>query len=93
MVGTPLLTGVINSRKMRWARHVARTGDRRGVHRVLVDRPHGKRQVGRPRRRWEDTIKKDLQEVGWRGMDWIDLAQNRDTWQKLRNAVKSLQVP
>jgi hypothetical protein len=57
------------------------------------DRSHGKRPAGRPRLRWEDMIKKDLQEVGWRGTDWIDLAQDRDTWQKLRNAVKSLQVP
>jgi hypothetical protein len=67
---------------------VGRMGDRRAVHRVLVDRPHGKRPVGRPRRRWED-----LREVRWRGMDWIDLAQDTDTWQKLRNAVKSLQTP
>ena len=63
---------------MRWAGHVARMGEGRGVYRVLVGKPEGKRPLGRPRRRWEDNVKMDLQEVGCGGMDWIRLAQNRD---------------
>jgi len=63
---------------MRWAEHVARMGERRGVNRVLVGKPEGKRPLGRPKRRWEDNIRMDLQEVGFGDMDWIDLAQNRD---------------
>jgi hypothetical protein len=68
-------------------------GDRRGAYMVLVGRPEGKRPLGRPRCRWEDNIKVDLKEVEWRGMDWIDLAQNRDRWQALVNAVMDLRVP
>jgi len=69
---------VIKSRRMRLAVHVARNGEGRGVHRVLVGEPEGKRPLGRPRRRWEDNIKIDLQEVGCGGLDWIELAQDRD---------------
>jgi len=65
---------VIKSRRMRWAGHVARIGERKGVYRVLVGKPEGKRPLGRPRCRWEDNIKIDLQEVGCGGMDWIELA-------------------
>jgi hypothetical protein len=65
-------------------------GERRGVYRVLVGKPEGKRQLGRPRHRWEDNINMDLQEVVCRGMDWIDLAQDRDRWQALVNAVIKL---
>ena len=68
---------------MRWAGHVAPMGERRGVYRVLVGKPKGKRAIGRPRRRWEDNIKMDLQEVGCGGMDWIELAQDRDRWRAL----------
>jgi hypothetical protein len=71
---------VIKSRKMRWAGHVARMGERRGIYRVLVRKPEGKRPLERLRHRWEDNIKMDLQEMGYEGMDWIDLAQNRDRW-------------
>jgi hypothetical protein len=63
---------------MRWVGHVARTEERRGVYRVLVGKPEGNRPLGRPRRRWEDNIKTDLQEVGCDVIDWIDLAQDRD---------------
>jgi len=63
---------------MGWARHVARIGEIGGVYGVLVEKPEGKRQLGRPRRRWEDNIKMDLQEVGCGSVDWIDLAQDRD---------------
>ena len=65
-------------------------GERRGVYRVLVGKPEGKRPVGRPRRRWEDNIKMELQEVGCGGMDWIELAQDRDRWRALVNAVMIL---
>ena len=70
---------VLKSRRMRWAGHVARMGERRGVYRVLVGKPKGKRPLGKPRRRWEDNIKMDLQEVGCRSMDWIELAEVRDS--------------
>ena len=78
---------------MIWAGHVARMGERRGVYRVLVGKRKGKRPLGRPRRRWENTIKVDLQEVGCGGMDWIKLAQDRDRWRALLNAVMDLRFP
>jgi hypothetical protein len=68
-------------------------GERRGVYRVWVGRPEGKRQVGRPKRRWEDNIKMDFQNVRFGGMDWIDLAQDRDGWRRLVSAVMNLRVP
>jgi len=68
-------------------------GERRDVYRVLVGKPEGKRPLGRPRRRWEDNITVALQEVGWEGMDWIELAQDRDRWQALVNAVMNFRVP
>ena len=68
-------------------------GDTTGIFRVLVGKPEGKRPLGRPRRRWEDNIKMDIQEVGCVGMDWISLAQDRDRWQALVNAVMNLRVP
>jgi len=78
---------------MRWTRHVARVGERRGVYSVLVGKPEGKRPLGRTRRRWEDNIKMDLQEVGCGGVNWIELAQDRDRWRVLVNAVTNLQIP
>jgi hypothetical protein len=68
-------------------------GERRGAYRALVGKPEGRRPLGRPRLRWEDNIKMDLREVGWEGMDWIDLAQDRDMWRALVNAVMNLRVP
>jgi len=68
-------------------------GERRGVYRVLVGKPEGKRPLVRSRHRWQDNIKIDLQEVGCRGMDWIELAQDRDRWRALVNAVINLQAP
>ena len=68
-------------------------GERRGVHRVLVGKPEGKRPLGRPRCRWEDNIRMDLQEVGCGGMDWIELAQDRDRWWAVVNVVMNLRVP
>ena len=84
---------MIKSRRMRWAGHVAGMGERRIVYRVLVGKPEGKRPLWRPRRKWEDNIKMDLQEMGREGMDWIGLAQDRDKWRALVNAVMNLRVP
>ena len=81
------------SRRMRWAGHVARMGEGRGVHRVLVGKPEGKRPLGRPRRRWEDNIKMDLQEVGGGCGDWVELAQDRDRRRALVSTVMNLRVP
>jgi len=78
---------------MRWTGHIALMGKRRSVYRVLVGKPEGKRPLGRPRRRWEDNIKMDLQEVGCGNMDWIELAQDRENWRALLNAVMNLWVP
>src|SRR5215469_10013303 len=75
----PNIVGVVKSRRMRWAGHVARMGEGRVVNRFLVGKPDVKRPLGRPRRRWEDNIKMDLEEVGGVG-DWMELAQNRDGW-------------
>ena len=78
---------------MGWAGHVARVFARRGVYRVLVGKPEGKRPLGRPRHRWEDNIKMDLKEVRFRGMGWIYLVQDRDRWRKLVTALLNLRVP
>jgi hypothetical protein len=68
-------------------------GETRNAYRALVGKPEGRRPLGRPRRRWEDNVKMDLREVGWGGMDWISLAQDRDRWRALVNAVMNLWVP
>jgi hypothetical protein len=70
LYSAPNIMRVIKSRRMRWVGHVARTGEERGAYRILVGRPEGRRPLGRPRRRWEDNIKMDLQEMGWgHGLD------------------------
>ena len=84
---------VIKSRRMRWAGNVARMGEERGAYRVLVGKPEGKRPVGRPRRRWLDNIRMNLQEVGCGYVDWIGLAQDRDRWRALVSAVMNFRVP
>ena len=89
---SPNIVRVIKSRRMRWTGHVARVGGRRGVYRVLVGKPEGKRPLGRPRRRWEGNIKMDLQEVGCGGIDFIDVLRDRDRWRALVNAVMKLRA-
>jgi hypothetical protein len=84
---------VIKSRWMRWVGHVARMGEGRGVYRVLVGRPEGKRPLGRPRRRWEDNIKMNLREIGIDGASWIRLAQDRVCWWAVVNTLMNLRVP
>jgi len=83
---------MIKSRRMRWAGHVGRMGEDRGVYRVLVGKPEGRRPMGRPRRRWVDNIRMDVQEVGCVYMDWIGLAQDRDRRRTLVSAVMNLRV-
>ena len=92
LYSSPNIVRVIRVTIMRWAGHIARMGDRRGVYRVLVGKSKGKRSLWRPRHRWED-IKMDLQDVGCGDMDWIELAQDRDRWRALVNAVMNLRVP
>jgi len=89
----PNIVQVIKSRRMRWTGHVACVGEERGVYRVLVGKPEGRRPLGRPRRRWVDIIRTDLQEVGCAYMDWIGLAQDGDRWRTLVSAVMNLGVP
>jgi hypothetical protein len=89
---SPNIIRVIRSRRLRWAGHVARMGERRGAYRALVGKPEGRRPLGRPRRRWKDNIKMDLREVGYGGADWVDLAQDRDRWRALVNMVMNLRV-
>ena len=93
MYYSPNVFRVIKTRRMRWAGHVARMGESRVVYRVLVGKPEGKRPLGRPRRRREDNIKMDLQEMGYKCIDWIDVAQDRDRWRALVNAVMNRRVP
>ena len=89
----PNIVRMVKSRRMRRAGHAAGTGEERGVHRVRVGKPEGKRPLGRSRRRWEDNIKMDLQEVGGGCGDWMELAQDRDRWRALVGTVRSLRVP
>jgi len=92
LYSSPNIVWVIKSRRIRWAGHVARIGEDRGVYRVLVGKPEGKRPQGKPRRRWVGNIMMDLQEVGCGYMDWIGLAQDRDSWRTLVSAVMNLRV-
>jgi hypothetical protein len=71
---------------------VAQMGEKRNAYRILAGKPEGKRPPGRPRRRWVDNIKMDLREIGWDGVDWMDMAQDRDQWRALVNTVLNLRV-
>jgi len=93
LYSSPNIVRVIKSRRMRWAGHVARIGEERGVYRVLVGKPEGKRPLGRPRRRRVDNIRTDLQKVVCGYVDWIGLAQDRDRWRTRVSAVMNLRVP
>ena len=93
LYSSPNIVWVIKSRRMRWAGHLARISEDKGVYRVLVGKPEGKKPLGRPRRRWVDNIRMDLQEVGCGYMDCIGLAQDRDRWRKLVSTVMNLRVP
>jgi hypothetical protein len=88
----PNIVRVIKSRRLRWAGHVARMGEGRSVYRILVGKPEGKRPLGRPRHRWEDNFRMDLQDVGCGCEDWIGLAKDRDRWRALASAVMNLRI-
>jgi hypothetical protein len=92
LYSSPNIVRVIKSRRMGWAGHVARMGEERGVYSDLVGKPEGKRPLGRPRHIWEDNIRIDFQEVGFWGMDWIGLVQDRDRWRAIVKAVMNLRV-
>ena len=93
MYFSPSIVRVIKSRRMIWAGHVARTGERRGVYRFSVGKPEGKRPPERPRLRWEGNIKVEFQEVGYEGMAWTDVAQDRESWRAFVNTVMNIRVP
>jgi hypothetical protein len=93
LYSSPSIIRIIKSRRMRWADHVARMGEKRNVCRLLVGKPEGKRPLGRPRHRWVDNIRMDLGEVGWGDVNWIGLAQDRTRWRALVNSVLNFRVP
>jgi hypothetical protein len=93
LYSSPSIIGIIKARRMRWERHVVRMGGKRNAYRLLVGRTEGKRPLGRQRRRWVDKIKMDILEIIWGGVDWIGLAQDRDKWTALVNAVMNHRVP
>jgi len=93
LYSSPNIVRVIKSRRMRWAEHVSRMGEERGAYRVFLGKPEGKRTLGRPRCRWVDNIRMDLQEVGCGYMDWIGLVQDKNSWRTLVSAVMNLRVP
>jgi hypothetical protein len=92
MYSYPDIIRQVKSRRMRWAGHVARMGEERRVHKILVGKPEGKWPLGRPRRRWEHGIRMDLRETGFWGVDWIRLAQDRDRWRAVVSAVMNFRV-
>jgi hypothetical protein len=93
LCSSPSIVRIIKSRRMRWAGHVARMGEKRNAYRLLVGKPERKRQLGRPRRRWVDNIRMNLGKVEWGDVDWIGLAQDRSRWRALVNSVLNLRVP
>ena len=93
LCSSPNIVRVMKSRRMRWAGHVARMEEGRGVHKVLVGKPEGKTPLGRQRSRWDDNIKVDLEEVGRGCGDWMELAQDRDSWRALVSTVMNFGAP
>jgi hypothetical protein len=91
LYSSPSIIRMNKSRRLRWVGHVARMGAKRTAHRILVGKPEGKRPLGR--RRWVDNIKMDHRAIGWDGVDWFDMAQDRDLWRALVNTVLNLRVP
>jgi hypothetical protein len=93
LYSSPSIIRIIKSRKMRWAGHVERMGEKRNAYRLLVGKPEGRRPQGRPRRRWMDNIRMDLGEVEWGDVDWIGLGKDRNRWRALVNSVLNLRIP
>jgi hypothetical protein len=93
LYSSPSIIRIIRSRRMRWAGHVARMGEKRNAYRLLEGKPEGKRPLEKPRHRWVNNIRMDLGEVGWGGVDWIDLAQDRDKWRAVVNSVTNPRIP
>jgi hypothetical protein len=93
LYSSPSINRIIKSRRLRWAGHVARVVEKRNAYRLLVGKPERKRPLGGQRRRWVDNIKMYVLEIGWGGVDWIGLAQDREKWRALVNAVMNLRVP
>jgi hypothetical protein len=93
LYSSPSIISIIKSRRMRWAGHVVRMGEKRNAYRLLVGKPEGKRPLGRPRRRWVDNVRTGLGEVGWSDVDWIGLSQDRGRWRALLSSVLNLRVP
>jgi hypothetical protein len=93
LYSSPNIVTVIKSRRIRWARHVARMAEGRGVYKVLIWRPEGKRPLGRPRCRWEDNIKMDFSEMGIDGINWIRFVKDRVRWRAFVSTVMNLWVP
>jgi hypothetical protein len=91
LYSSPSISRIVKARRMRWAGHVARMGEKMNAYRLLVGKPEERRPLGRPRRRWLDNIRMDFEEVGWGGVDWIGLAQDRDSWRAL--LVSNLRIP
>jgi hypothetical protein len=92
LYSSPDIIREVKSRRMMWAGHVARMGEERKVHKVLVGKPEGKRPLGRPMRRWEDEVRMDLREICLGGVDWIRLVQDRDRWRAVVSALMNLRV-
>jgi hypothetical protein len=92
LYSSPSIIRIMKTRRMRWAGHVARMGEKRNAYRLLAGMPEGRRPLGRPRRRCVGNIRMDLVEVGWGDVDWIGLAEDRDRWRALVNSVLNLRV-
>jgi hypothetical protein len=93
LYSSPSIITIIKARRMIWAGHVARMGEKRNAYGLLVGKPKGRKPLGRPRRRWLDNFRMDLVEVGWGDVDWIGLVQDRDRRRALVNSVLNLWVP